>query len=131
DSNPLLRSARSHLSEESAHSRIQFRRNRSTILNSLPGMVQRVLKAGVAVGFTKVVDGMGLERALHVLGMRGGEDHLRYPIVTEHLEDAYAIELGHLNVEEDEIGGHLFDGSNRLDPVLALADHFDVLVVRE
>src|SRR5690606_21871695 len=66
--------------------------------------------------FPKVIDGMRLEGSLHVLGMRGGEDHLRYPIVTEHLEDAYAIELGHLHVEEDEVGGELFDGSDRLAP---------------
>ena len=43
----------------------------------------------------------------------------------QFLEDAEAVEAGHLDVEEDEVGVMFFDEVDGFDAVLALADEGD------
>jgi len=40
----------------------------------------------------------------------------------EFLQDAEAVESGHLNIEEDEIGGVFLDEIDGFEPVFAMAD---------
>ena len=47
---------------------------------------------------------MHLERAHGVIVVRGHEDHRRRGVRPQPLEDRESIDLGHLHVEEDEVG---------------------------
>jgi len=57
----------------------------------------------------------------------GGEDNVRdfEFALDELLEDAEAIEAGHLDVEEDEVGIVLFDEVDGVETVFALGQELD------
>ena len=67
--------------------------------------------ASFVEGLEDVVDGAYVERLHSVLIEGGGEDdvgHFRFAF-DEFLEDAEAVEAGHLYVEENQIGRVLLD----------------------
>jgi hypothetical protein len=67
------------------------------------------------------VDGESTQRMLLV-----GRDEDDLDRLIEQLEHLEAVELGHLDVEEEEIGAQLGRGLDRLEPVGALRDDLDV-----
>jgi hypothetical protein len=66
-----------------------------------------------------------IERADCVLVMRGHEHDPARDIVAERLEDAEAVLVGHLDVEEQQIRPELPDEKHRLFPVRRLTDDLD------
>src|SRR5690606_28150525 len=72
-----------------------------------------------------------LERLERELVVGSDEDDLRQCIALQLLEHAEAIEPGHLNVEEDDVGPHLADCGNGLLTVLAFADDLEILFIGE
>ena len=52
-------------------------------------------------------------------------------LVEQLLDDAEAVEAGHLHVEEDEVGTALLDQVDGLEAVLALGDDVDISSVFE
>jgi hypothetical protein len=84
---------------------------------------------GQALGaerFQQVVDRMDLERFDRVLVIGGDEDDR--DLAPEQLQHVKAVQLRHLNVEEDQIRLLLRDRFHRLETVAALCDDVDVRV---
>ena len=82
-----------------------------------PRPLQCALEAFRAEGFEQVVHGMGVERTHRVLVVCGDEDdhrRLRWFDQFQHLE---AIQLRHLDVEEEQVRVGFGDGLYRLEPV--------------
>ena len=74
---------------------------------------------------------MDFERADRVLVVRGHENDGRGAGGLQRAHDPEAVQFGHLDVEEDEVGRQPLDGGHRLGAVRRLADHFDVGLCRE
>ena len=83
--------------------------------------------AGLVEGFQDVVDGVDVEGLHGVVVEGGGEDHVGdfEFALDDFLEDAEAVEAGHLHVEENQVGRMLLDQVESVDAVLALADEID------
>ncbi len=90
---------------------------------TLLGAVERGLKALDGDGFEEIVHGVDFEGANGVVVVRGDEDDRGS--VADQFENFEAIELGHLNVEEDERGLALGDDLDGFEAVGALAEDFD------
>ena len=93
--------------------------------------LQRPFEALGAEGLEEVIDGMGVERAHGVLIVGGDENDDRSVGGLDQFEDFKAIELGHLDVEKEEVWGGFGDGLYGLEAVAALGDDFDFGVGRE
>ncbi len=85
--------------------------------------------AGAVEGFEEVVDGVEFEGSHRVLIVGGGKDDVRQGDLfsDEALEDGEAIEAGHLDVEEDDIGLVGADKLDGFDAIATLGDYFDAL----
>lgn len=83
--------------------------------------------AGLVEGFQDVIDGVDVEGLHGVVVEGGGEDDVRHFefALDEFLEDAEAVEAGHLDIEEDEVGGVFLDEIDGFEAVFALADERD------
>ena len=75
-------------------------------------------------GFEQVVDGVGLEGADGVFIEGGGEDDGGR--VFDELEHFEAIDLWHLDIEEDEVGVVLLDRLEPFETVVAFLEHGDI-----
>ena len=97
------------------------------------GLVEGEGDAGAVEGLEQVVDCIHLEGADGVLVEGGGEDDLGEAGggVEELFDDGEAIEAGHLDVEEDDVGGVGADEVDGFDAVGALGEDVDVAGVFE
>ena len=94
-----------------------------------------LLDAGAVKGLEQIIDGVHVKGADGVLVISGGEDDLghglgipaglRLALFEEALDGGEAIEAGHLDVEEDEVGVVLGNEVHGLDAVAALGEHVD------
>jgi hypothetical protein len=84
------------------------------------------VKAPGREGLHEVVERVHLEGAHRVLAVRGHEDERGHPVGADALDDLEAAEAGHLDVEEDEVGGVLDDALDGRGAVFALAEELDV-----
>jgi hypothetical protein len=67
-----------------------------------------------------------VERLERVCVIGSHEDDRRHVLGADLLDDAEAVEAGHLDVEEDEVGRELADCRDGLGAVCGFADDFDV-----
>jgi hypothetical protein len=74
---------------------------------------------------------MRLEGAQGELVVGGDEDHHGHMTDADRLQHVEAVELGHLDVQEEQIRRRLFDGLDRFPAVRAFGDDLDVLCLRE
>jgi hypothetical protein len=80
-------------------------------------------EAGFIEGLEDVVDGVNIEGLDGIVVEGGGEDDVRdfeFPF-DEFLEDAETVEAGHLDVEENEVGGVFLDEVDGVEAVFALS----------
>ena len=84
-------------------------------------------EARLVEGLQDVIDGVHIERLHGVVVEGGGEDDVRdfEFALDEFLEDAEAVEAGHLDVEEDEIGVVLFNEVDGVEAVFSLGEEMD------
>ena len=97
--------------------------------------LQGLFDAGAVEGLEEVVDGVYVKGADGVLVISGGEDDLGERMgfaggaglaeAEEALDGGEAIEAGHLDVEEDEIGVVLLNELDGLNAVAALGEDID------
>jgi hypothetical protein len=78
-------------------------------------------------GLEDVVDSVDVEGLDRVVVESGGEDDVGNFELTlgKFLEDAEAVEAGHLDVQEDEVRGVLFDEVDGVEAVFALCEEVD------
>jgi hypothetical protein len=83
--------------------------------------------AGFVEGLQDVVDGVHIEGLHGVMIERGGEDNVRNFefALDQFLEDAEAVQAGHLDIEEHQVGGVLFDEIDSFEPVFAECKHIN------
>jgi hypothetical protein len=62
---------------------------------------------------------------------RGHEHDRRHAVSSDRLDHGKAIDLGHLHIEEDEIGRERANGGDRRRPIPALSDDLDARLVPE
>ena len=74
---------------------------------------------------------MNLEGAQCVFVVGRDEDDRRLAVRAERPCELEAIQLGHLDVKKQQVGGDLLDGRNRLGAVRALADDFDIRLLAQ
>jgi hypothetical protein len=79
-----------------------------------------------AHGLEEIVDGVHFERADRILVIGGHEYDCRKTLVAQGTHDLEAIELGELNVEEDEIGLTLGNEVQRAGPIFSGPDELEV-----
>ena len=72
---------------------------------------------------------MDLEGSDRIIIVGGNKDHRRAR--ANQFENFEAVELGHLDVEENEIGLQFRDGFYRLEPVRAFSGDFNFWVHRD
>ena len=94
-------------------------------------MLERLLEALAPERLEDVVDGAHVERTQSVMVVRGHEHDRGDPVRADALEDAEAVEIRHLDVEEHEVGPELLDRDDGLATVAALPDDLDAGFVRE
>ena len=84
--------------------------------------------ASFVEGFEDVVHGVDVESLHGVLVEGGGEDDVRdFELALDELfEDAEAVEAGHLHVEEEQIGGMLFNEIDGFEAIFALGLEIDL-----
>jgi hypothetical protein len=91
------------------------------------GFLNGLGDAGFVEGLQDIVDSVDVEGLDGIVVEGGGEDDVGdfEFALDEFLEHAEAIEAGHLDVEEDEVGGVFFDEGDGFEAVFALADEGD------
>ena len=72
--------------------------------------------------------GVGVEGAHRIVVVCGDEDDHRRLRGSDQLQHFEAIQLGHLGVEEEQVGAGFGDGFHRLEPVGAFGGHHDLRV---
>jgi hypothetical protein len=84
-------------------------------------------EAFLVEGLEDVVDGVDVEGLDGIVIEGGGEDNVRdfQFAFGEFLEDAKAIEAGHLDIEEDQVRGVFFDEIDGVETVFALGEEID------
>ena len=92
-------------------------------------VLERLPKAVAAERLQQVVERVHLERAERVLVVGGDEDDRRHLLGTDGLDDAEAVDTGHLHVEEHQVGHLVLNRRDGLRAVAALAHHFDVVLL--
>lgn len=90
---------------------------------------ERLFEPVRAHGLQQIIHGVDLERADGVRIVSGDENNRWRGI--ESLEHFEPIELGHLNIQKDEIRVSFGDGFHGLKTVGAFGDDFDLRVGRE
>ncbi len=94
-------------------------------------VIEALLEAIAAERFQQVVERVDFEGLQRVLVVGGDEDDHRHLVGADLLDDPEAVDGGHLDVEEYQFGRELLDGAHGLDAIGALADHFDVGLLRQ
>ena len=94
-------------------------------------VIEALLEAIAAERLQQVVEGVDLEGLQRVLVVGGDEDDHRHLVGADLLDDAEAVDGRHLDVEEYQLRRELLDGADRLHAIGALADHFDVGLLRQ
>jgi len=91
------------------------------------GFLNSLGDAGFVEGLEHVIDGVDVEGLHGVLIVGRGENDVRdFELALDQLfEDAEAVEAGHLDIEEEEIGGMLFDEIDGFKTVFALGLEMD------
>ena len=84
---------------------------------------ERGFEAIGAEGLQQIVDGVNFEGFDRVAVVGGDEND--GGVLADQFEDFEAVELGHLNIEEHQIGFLLGDGLNGFEAVGAFGDEFD------
>ena len=102
-------------------------------LQLLPGLLHGLRDPLLVERLQQVVDGVHFEGLHRILVVGGGEDDLRqrHFLVDQLLDDAEAVEPGHLHVEEDEFGRELLDQVHRFHAVLALRDDVHIEIAQQ
>ena len=95
-------------------------------LEPLARAPQRLAEARLAHRFGQVVDGVHLERFHGVLVERRHEDHEGQIAASKQADDAEAIDLGHLDVEQRDVRAMALDELDRFGAVRRLADDGDI-----
>ena len=97
------------------------------------GLMDGLRDAFLIERLEQVVDRIDLEGLDRVLVVGRGEDDLgqRDFLVEQLLDDAEAVEAGHLHVEEDEVGAAVLDQADGFEPVLTLGYDVDLAGVFE
>jgi len=72
------------------------------------------------------IDRVNLERPFHVRVVRGHEDDFGRIGFAGCRNDTKTVEIGHLDVQEDQVGPEACDSSQRLEPTGALTDDLDL-----
>ena len=102
------------------------------LLDAFAGAAEGLEDAAAIEGLEQVVDRVHVEGAHGVLVECSGEDDLRHGagrfFVEELFDDGEAIEAGHLDVEEDEVGMMGLDEVDGFKAVAALGE--DLAFVR-
>jgi len=107
---------------------------------ALANFLDGLLDAALLKGLEEVVDRVDFKGADSVLVEGGGEDDLGHgcvvvPVVTlaveEFFQDREAVQAGHLDVEEDDVGAGGADDFDRLDAVGGFGDDFDFACAAE
>ncbi len=94
-------------------------------------VAERAAKPVVAERLQEVVDRVDLEGAQRVLVVGRDEDDHRHLVHAHRLDHLEAIELGHLQVEEDQVRADAPHGVHRGAAVRALAHQLDVALVAQ
>ncbi len=98
----------------------------------LPARVaERAAKAVVAERLQEIVHRVDLEGAQRVLVVGRDEDHHRHPVHANGLDNPEAVELRHLQVEEDQVRSDASHRVHRGAAVRALPHQLDVALVAE
>ena len=63
--------------------------------------------------------------------VRRDKDHRGQALALEPFEHAEPVELRHLDIEKDQVGSPRLNDFDRLQPVAALADDFDIRRARQ
>ena len=87
------------------------------------GAIERALETLGGKRFEQIVGRLRVEGAHGVLIVGGDEDHGRLGV--DQLEHLEAIELRHLDVEENKVGRKFVDGLDGFEAVAALGRDFD------
>ena len=95
---------------------------------ALADPLERVGEAGLVHRLHQIIDRLRLEGAQRVVGIGRHEDEQGRLDLHQPLDDGKAVEAGHLDVEEDEIGLVRLDRADRLAPVRAGVDDLDILM---
>lgn len=94
--------------------------------DAIEGALEGGLEALAVEGFEEVIDGVDFEGFEGEAVVGGDEDDDGEGVEVEGLEDGEAIELGHLDIEEDEVGLVLFDEGDGFATVAGFADDLEV-----
>ncbi len=93
------------------------------------GALDCLVKPLIGERFQEVVEGVHVEGVQGVPIERGHEDDRRHVLRTDGAHDAEPVQLGHLDVEEDQIDPVLFERVDRLAAVARFPDNDDVGIV--
>jgi len=88
------------------------------------GAIERGFETVSSERLQKIIHGMDFEGLDGVPVEGGDEDYAQ--IVADQFENFEAIELGHLDIEKEQIGFQFGDGLDRFEAVGALSDKFDL-----
>ena len=117
--------------------RLDFARQR---IGALRLRLDLAAAAGAVDGLTQTIEADGLqqiigcvhiERVGGILFMGGDEDDLGALVLGHLAGGAQAAAAGHLDIEDHQIGGKLFDRGERAVAVAGLPHDFDAVDVRE
>jgi hypothetical protein len=100
---------------------------RSLRLDFAAGALDGFGDAGFVEGLEDVVHRVYVERLHGVVVESRRKDHVRdlHLALGKLLQDAKAVEAGHLHIEKDQVGRMLFDQVDGLEAVLSLRDQVD------
>src|SRR6266545_4313827 len=94
--------------------------------NSLSRSLERLPEAQLINRLEEIVERAYFERIYGILVESSHENHRRHVFGTDRRDDVEAIELGHLDIEEDKIRLEVANCRNRLSARLALAENHHV-----
>lgn len=94
----------------------------------LAGASKGATDAGFVKGLEQIVHGADFEGFERIVIVGSGEDHVRERklFFDKLAEDAEAIEAGHFDIEEDNVGAFVLDEGEGFEAVAGLADNRDV-----
>jgi hypothetical protein len=101
------------------------------LADPLARAVQRRLEALVVEGLQQVVQRLRLEGAQGELVVGGDEDHYGHTAGADRPEHVEAVDLRHLDVQEEQVRRRLLDHPDRFPAVRALGDDLHVPGLRE
>ena len=93
--------------------------------------IERLLEPLAAERLEQVVERVHVERAEGELVVGRHEHDRRHPLGSHGGDDAEAVELGHLHVEEDEVGPVPLDRAHRFGAAGTGGDHLHVGLLAE